>query len=298
LMTIGLGLLIAAPATAAEVKVFACEPEWAALAEEIGGEKLEAYSAITALQNPHQVRAKPSLIAKMRNADLVICSGASLEVGWLPILLQKAANAKMQQGEIGYLMASEYVDILDKPQSVDRSMGDVHPEGNPHVHLNPYNMLKVAKELESRLEQIDVANADYYAARLKDFSAKWSVAIQKWESAAANLKGEKVIVHHKDLTYLLDWLGLQQVISLEEKPGISPSSGHLEKVLQTAKSNDVVAILRTPFSPADASQWLAEKAQIPALVLPYTVGGNDKAVGLFSLFDETIRMLEDARNSK
>ncbi|PIR34231.1 MAG: zinc ABC transporter substrate-binding protein [Alphaproteobacteria bacterium CG11_big_fil_rev_8_21_14_0_20_44_7] len=294
LITIGVGLLIAAPANA-ELKVFACEPEWKALAEEIGGEKVEAYSATHAMQDPHHIRAKPSLIAKMRNADLLICSGASLEIGWLPILLQKAGNAKMQQGEVGYLMASEYVDILEKPETIDRSMGDVHPEGNPHIHLNPHNILKVANELTDRLISIDEENRDYYIIQKSSFDYKWELAIRRWEKKAANLKGENVITHHKNWVYLSDWLGLNLIETLEEKSGVPPSSSHLEKVLQTARNNEILAILRTPYSPSDASEWLAEKTQIPALVLPFTVGGNEQANDLFSLFDETIRMLKEQK---
>lgn len=289
----GLGLLNATPALA-EIKVFACEPEWKSLAGEIGGDKVEAYSATTASQDPHHIRAKPSLIAKMRNADMVICSGASLEVGWLPILIQKAGNAKMQPGEAGYLMASEYSDILEKPVNIDRSMGDIHPEGNPHVHLNPHNILKVANEIKNRLSQLDENNAGYYKLRLDEFTAKWSSAINKWEQEAASLKGREVIVHHKNLTYLLSWLGLKEVATLEEKPGIPPSSGHLENVLQIARKHKVLAILRTPFAPPDAADWVNGKTKIPTLVLPYTVGSDEKVPDLFTLYDETIRMLKNA----
>jgi zinc/manganese transport system substrate-binding protein len=294
MIVIGFGLLIATPANA-QINVFACGPEWKALAEEIGGDKLKAYSATTANQDAHHIRAKPSLIAKMRNTDLVICSGAGLEIGWLPVLLQKAGNAKTQTGGVGNLEASQYVNILDIPTSVDRSMGDVHPEGNPHIHLNPYNILKVADELTLRLKKLDAENADYYQSRFADFSGKWNVAIKKWELQAASLKGKKVIVHHKDLNYLLDWLDLQEAASLEEKPGIPPSSSYLEKVLQTARSNQIMAILRIPSAPDDDSKWLSKKTNIPALVVPYTVGGNVAAVDLFSLFDETIRVLNDAK---
>lgn len=295
IITIGLGLLIAAPAKAeAEVKIFACEPEWKALAQEIGGGKIDAYSATHAKQDPHHIRAKPSLIAKMRNADLVICSGAGLEVGWLPILLQKAGNAKMQQGEIGHLMAADYVDILEKPIAVDRSMGDIHPEGNPHVHLNPHNILRVANELSTRLVQIDPTNADYYQSQLADFSKKWKLAIVKWEKQAQDLKGANVITHHKSWVYFTDWLGLNLIETLEEKPGVPPSASHLEEILTTARGNEVLAIIRTPYSPDDASEWLNKKTNIPALILPYTVGGNEQAGDLFGLFDEIIRMLKNA----
>lgn len=293
IITIGLGLLIAAPAEA-KVKVFACEPEWKALAEEVGGERVEAYSATHAKQDPHHIRAKPSLIAKMRNADLVICSGAGLEVGWLPILLQKAGKAKMQQGEVGYLMAAEHVNVLEKPVVLDRSMGDIHPEGNPHVHLNPNNILKVAKELSIRLAQIDSANAAFYQLSLTDFSGRWKAAITRWEEQAKGLKGANIITHHRSWVYFANWLGLNLIETLEEKSGVTPSASHLGEVLKTARGNEILAIIRTPFSPEDPSEWLNEKTDIPTLVLPYTIDGNKKSNDLFGLFDEMIRMIKDA----
>lgn len=294
IITISAGLLMAAPAQA-KTKIFACEPEWAALAQEVGGDKVEAYSATHAKQDPHHIRAKPSLIAKMRNADLVVCSGAGLEVGWLPILLQKAGNAKMQPGGDGYLMASEYVNVLEKPVVLDRSLGDIHPEGNPHVHLNPYNLLKVGKELSNRLMRLDAKNADYYAKKYADFSKELSQKIAKWESEAAGLAGKDLIVYHKNFSYLLDWLKIKEAINLEEKSGVPPTSRHLEKVLQTAKSNDILAIVRAPYSPDDASNWLAEKTDIPNLVLPFTIGGSENSNSLEGLFEDTIRMLKDAK---
>ena len=153
-------LLMAAPISAvAKVRVFACEPEWASLAEAIGGEYVETYAATHARQDPHHIRARPSLIAKMRQADLVLCSGASLEAGWLPSLLQKAGNARVQPGGEFHLLAAETVPVLEIPETVDRSMGDIHPEGNPHVHLNPHNIPIVAEALTQRLQALDPANA-------------------------------------------------------------------------------------------------------------------------------------------
>lgn len=285
-------LLIAAPLTAkAEVNIFACEPEWAALAKEIGGEKVTTFTATHAKQDPHHIRARPSLIAKARHAELIFCSGAGLEVGWLPILLQKS-GANVQLGSVGYLMASEYVPILEKLVAVDRSMGHVHPEGNPHVHLNPNNILLVAKELTQRLVSIDPANSGFYHRNLKDFTLRWQQAVTRWEKELSSLKGTAVVVHHKAFSYLLDWVDMEQVASLEPKPGIPPTTSHLESLLQQLKAKRADLIIRTPYEPDHASKWLSEKTGIPAVVLPYTIGGDVESGNLFSLFDRSVRLLK------
>ncbi|MGY8975228.1 MAG: metal ABC transporter solute-binding protein, Zn/Mn family [Alphaproteobacteria bacterium] len=173
-------LLSASSYASDQINIFACEPEWKSLAEEIGGDKVKAITATHAKQDPHHIRARPSLIAKIRRADLIFCSGAGLEVGWMPILLQKA-NSKVQPGKLGYLVASNYTPVIDIPEKVDRSHGDVHPEGNPHVHLNPNNILLVAKELNKRLAVIDSINKNYYQENYNNFINKWNKSILLWE---------------------------------------------------------------------------------------------------------------------
>ena len=292
------GLLCAAPFTAqAKVNIFACEPEWAALAEEIGGNKVEAFAATHAQQDPHHIRARPSLIAKARQADLIFCSGAGLEVGWLPILVQKASST-VQPGKMGYLMAAQHVPVLEKPVTVDRSMGDVHPEGNPHIHLNPHNVMRVAKELAKRLESIDAVNASFYNTNLQTFTSRWGEAMTRWNNEASALRGKSVVVHHKAFAYLLDWLNIKTAASLEPKPGIPPTSSHLEGLLLQLKAKPAEMIIRTPYEPDDASEWLSEKTKTPDLVLPYTIGGDAKSDTLFALFDRSIQLLKGAGDDK
>ena len=276
-----------------KLKVFACEPEWAALAQEIGGDRVEAFSATSALQNPHYIRARPSLISKARKADLLLCSGASLEVGWLPILLKKASS-DLQPGSIGYLMASHLVTMLEVPVVVDRSMGDIHPEGNPHVHLNPYNLMTVGETLADRLSGIDPENASFYKDNYRDFSSRFRAAISRWESEAAALKGKPVVVHHQSFVYLIDWLGMKRVGTLEPKPGIPPTTSHLKNLLRKLRNSPADVIIRTPYDPDDASEWLSEKTGTRAIVLPYTVGGDEQSGDLFALFDRTIALLKEA----
>ena len=279
------------------VNIFACEPEWEALAKEIGGEKVKTFSATHAKQNPHYIRARPSLINKALKADIIFCSGASLEVGWLPLLLQKAKGS-VQPGTEGYLMASEYVKVLEKTTTADRSMGDVHPEGNPHVHLNPHNISLIAKELTKRLELIDATNQSFYRSRFDNFTLRWEEAIKRWEKNSSNLKGTQVVIHHKTFSYLIDWLGLTEVGSLEVKPGIPPTASHLEGLLQQFKTKSPDVIIRTPFDPGDGSIWLSEKINTPSIIMPYTINGNDNSADLFALFENSINLLKGALNDQ
>ncbi len=291
-----LGLLYAAPSSAfSQVNIFACTPEWAALSKEIGGDLVDVYVATKAHQDVHHMRAKPSLLAAMRKADLVFCSGASLEGGWLPILLQKAGGPDVQQQTVGWLMASDFVQKLEVMEHADRSMGHVHPEGNPHVHLNPRNILDVADILTERLFLIDQENGQAYETNLSAFNKKWNAAIIEWENAGRSLKGQNVVVYHKSWAYLTDWLGMNIIASLEPKPGLPPTTAHLERLLQSLKGENVRAILVAPFENEDAAEWLSERTQIPVLRLPYTIGGNDNADTLKDLFDETLSMLNRAQ---
>src|SRR5437879_7552272 len=205
-----LSLTIFAVPSIGALNILACEQEWAALAEELAGDKASVYSATTALQDVHKVEARPSLIARIRSADLLICSGSELEVGWLPLLLTQSGNAKIQPGSAGYLEASQVVPKLEIPKVVDRALGDVHPSGNPHVHLDPRNIAKVADVLTERLVQLDPANAEAYKARASVFLERWRAALSRWEREAARLKGVPVVVYHKDMSYFINWAGMRE----------------------------------------------------------------------------------------
>ena len=282
------GLFIAAAPAQAAVNIFACEPEWGALATEIGGDAVSVYVASTGRQDPHQIQARPSLIARARNADLVFCTGAELEVGWMPVVLRQAANGKIQTGSPGYLEAASVVVMKDVPLHLDRAEGDVHAAGNPHIQTDPRNFLPVADILAVRLSEIDPANGALYKSRHDAFVARWRAAIQRWETEAAPLKGIPIAVQHKSWIYLLDWLGLKDVVALEPKPGVPPSSGYLAEVLAAVKAKPVKMTIRAAYEDDRPSQWLEQNAGVPMVELPFTVGGSDKAGDLFSLFDETV----------
>lgn len=288
----GLGLLATSIAQAG-IQVFACEPEWAALAQEIGGDRIEATSATNALQDPHYIQARPSLIAGVRKADLLVCSGSGLEDGWLPLLLRKGNNPKILPGKPGYLMASEFVSRLEIPQVLDRAQGDLHAQGNPHIQTDPRNLGIVARVIAQRLQQIDPGNAQAYTQDLAAFEARWNKAVSDWQDRAAPLRGERVVVHHKSWAYLNNWLGLVEEATLESKPGVPPSAAHLNGLLAQLKAEPAALILRTPYQDPQPSEWLTTHTGIPNVALPFTVGGTPGAGDLYSLFDQTISLLLD-----
>jgi zinc/manganese transport system substrate-binding protein len=282
--------LVAAPAHAA-LRVMACEPEWAALVHELGGPLVDVTSATTAQQDPHQVQARPSLIARTRNADLLVCTGAELEVGWLPVLLQQSGNEKVQAGQPGNFAAADYVHKLEIPTSLDRAQGDVHAAGNPHIQTDPRNIGLVARALTQRLQQVDAAHAADYAQRGAAFQQKWQQAVARWTAQAAPLKGVSVVSYHKGYVYLYDWLGIHEIAVLEPKPGIEPSAAHLQEVLAKLKTTPARMVIYSAYQDPRAAEWLSHNAGIAAVKIAFTVGGTDGAKDLFGLFDDTVARL-------
>jgi zinc/manganese transport system substrate-binding protein len=290
LLLVSVLTLIAQPAVA-DLLVLACEPEWGSLTQELGGDNVEIYSATTAFQDPHRIEARPSLIAQTRLANLLVCSGAELEIGCLPLLLRQSSNGNIQPGGPGYVEASSLVQRLEIPSRVDRSMGDVHPGGNPHVHLDPRRVLKIAAVLSARMQQLDPDEARTYQARFKGFKRRLTKAIARWEAQAKPLKGVPVVVHHKNFTYLFDWLGIKAVGVLEPKPGIPPTATHLAQLVSQLQTQPAKMVIRAAYESDQASQFLSERLGIPAVMLPYTIGGTPAADDLFGLFDDTIDRL-------
>jgi len=288
---IALFTIVFSTATSAAVNVFACEPEWAALAQELGGDKVSTVSATTAFQDPHHIEARPSLIARMRGADLVVCSGSELEVGWLPLLLQQSGNGKVQPGSPGYIEASQYVVRLEVPRVLDRSMGDVHPGGNPHIQTDPRNIAKVATVMAERLAQLDGANAATYRSRAESFDKRWKEAMARWEQQAARLKGVPIVEHHKSFTYLINWTGMRETGDLEPKPGIPPTTSHLAELVQQMKQAPAKMIVYSSYDDPKAAQFLSQRTGVPPVMLPFTVGGSDRAKDLFGYFDDVMARL-------
>jgi len=276
----------------ADLRVFACEPEWAALAQEIGGDAVSVTSATHAMQDPHFIEARPSLIAQVRKADLVVCTGAQLEIGWLPALLNKANTPAVLPGKNGFLEASAFVRRLDIPQSVDRSQGDVHPQGNPHVQMNPNNIRLVASALGERMAALDAEQAVRYTQGLNDFLQRWDKAIVGWDERAGPLRGKKVVAYHKSWAYLENWLGLEELATLEPVPGIPPTAAHLAGLLSMlGEDGGADFIIYAPYQSAKPGKWLSERTGIPLLMLPMTVGGSKQTESLFDLFNVILDQL-------
>lgn len=275
----------------ANLEIFTCEPEWASLAIELGGDKVNVFSATTGKQDPHHIEARPSLIAKIRRADLIVCTGAELETGWLPVLLSKSGNEKIQPGKPGHFMATDYVELLEKPVTIDRSQGDVHSGGNPHIQTSPHNIALVAKALNQKMVELDNTNEAIYNAAYTSFIQRWNTAILRWEKQAEPIKHKSFAVDHKSWIYLANWLNVDMSVTLEPKPGIPPTSEYLAELVKTVNQKNINKILYSAYASPRAAQWLAEKSGTRAIELPFTVGGNNRVHNLFDLFDETINAL-------
>jgi zinc/manganese transport system substrate-binding protein len=286
-------LTLLAPLSAKALNAFVCEPEWGSLLTELTDGQVQITMATTAFQDPHRLQAKPSLIAAVRSADILVCTGADLEIGWLPLLLRRGGNPQVQTGEPGHFLAADYVRRLEIPRSVDRAQGDVHPQGNPHIHLDPRNIKRVADALAKRLAAIDPAGSAGYQQALENFQTRWSEATLAWEKRAADLRGMRLASHHRSFSYLAAWLKLDIVATLESKPGVPPSGAQLATLLERLAPNPPLGVIRTPYENEKPSRWLSQRLQIPEIMLPYTIGGTDAARDLFTLFDETLRLLEE-----
>jgi zinc/manganese transport system substrate-binding protein len=282
--------LCAAPAFAA-LDVFATVPEWGALASEIGGDRVRVFTATHALQDPHHIEARPSLLARARSAQLLIATGADLEIGWLPVLLRESGNRQIQPGQPGYLEAAAWVTLREVPAVVDRSMGDIHPAGDPHFHLDPRNIPPVARALAERLAQIDPSGAPIYRDNLARFLERWQAALTRWTAEGARLQGLPFLQAHRAFGYLAHWLGLVSRGELEPKPGIEPGGGHLREIVARQRNAPAAVVLCAAYQDDTASRWVAERAGIPLVTLPYTVGGAPEAKDLFGLFELTLARL-------
>lgn len=289
-------LLMTSHQALAQVNVLACEAEWAALAVTIGGKQVSVHSATTALQDPHHVQARPSLIAKTRRADLLICSGAELEIGWLPVLLRKSGNRNIQPGSSGYFMATEYVELLDQREKVDRSEGDVHALGNPHIHTHPQHMLTVAKALSETLGIIDPQHKEHYQRRYQLFSRQLSDSLKQWQTEIERLYGKKIVVHHDSWLYLAQWLKLEKVATLEPMPGVPPSSGHLSGLVSLLKTDPADMIIYASYQDDRASRWLAKKSGLPKVALPYSVNSWKKDNAIINWYRQMLNIMLAAQS--
>jgi len=231
------------------------------------------------------------LIARLRSADLVVCTGAELEIGWMPVLLRQAANGRIQPGSPGYFEAAQQVRLLDVPARLDRAEGDIHAAGNPHIQTDPRNIATVAAALAPRMAQLDAVNAAIYTSRAQSFAGRWNAAMQRWTQQAAPIRGTTIGTYHKSWTYLEDWLGLREAGTIEPKPGIPPSSQYLAQLVAEWPAKSVRAVIYAAYEDPRGAEFIAQRINAPAIGLPFTVGGTDQARDLVGLFDDTIARL-------
>jgi len=261
------------------------------IVQRIGKDHVEVVVLARGDYNPHIIIPKPSYIAKMRRADLLIINGGQLEIGWLPQIIKQANNGAVQPGERGFLDLSMHVHLIDVPTSVSRELGDVHPEGNPHFFMDPDNIPIVAKAVTERLSELDPDNQAFYEANNKELYAFWQQNMKVWEEKLKPFKGEKVIEYHKIFDYFLDRFGFTIVGTIEPLPGIPPTTKHIADIEKLIEREQVKYILQDVYNPQDASSYLAKKLNVKLIILPHDVGAVKEADNVFSVFDEIIRRI-------
>jgi zinc/manganese transport system substrate-binding protein len=281
-------ICIATPAFA-KVKVVATLQWIGSIANEIGMEKVEITTLVKPNQDPHMIEAKPSMVLAVRKADLLMYNGLDLEIGYLPVLIESSRNPKVQPGQPGNFDCSRFVTVIEKPVSGDRSMGDVHPLGNPHYHFAAGNITKVAEGMAEVLSRLDPANAEFYKANLAAFRERVRRKSEQWREMA--LKGKRFIAYHKYFEYLAAEYGFRIEGYVEPKPGIPPSAGYIERLIETIRQTRPDGILTTPYYGSREEEFLSRKTGIKVRVISHDVGATAGAKDWFSFMDQVLASL-------
>jgi ABC-type Zn uptake system ZnuABC Zn-binding protein ZnuA len=290
-VTAGLLLAAANPAAAA-LKVVATTEDLAALAIEVGGDRVTVDALARGYQDPHFVEPKPSFILKLHGADLLVLVGRELEIGWLPPLVQQSRNANIQPGGRGYLDASLTATILEIPTGqITRAMGDVHPQGNPHYWLDPGNGRRIAKALQAKLTELSAADGPYFAQRFADFDRRLTEAEKRWDAAMAPYRGRKVVTYHRSWPNFTERFGLDVIGYVEPKPGIPPSPAHTLDLVQEMKRQGIKVIIVEPYFDLKTPNAVARDTGATVLVLAPSVGGVKEATDYIKVFDYNVRLL-------
>lgn len=288
---IALGLSWGIPSPA-KLQVVTTLPSFADIAQRVGGDEVKAVSLTKGTQDPHFVDAKPDLILYLNKADLLIRAGLGLEDGWLPPLLTGSRNGRIQIGSEGHLDVSTLVSLKEVPKGpLDRSMGDVHPGGNPHFMLDPANGAVVARAVAERLGKLEPQKASEFVKRAEAFAAELSKKIHAWHGALKALRGVPVVTYHKSWVYFSEWAGLVEAGYVEPKPGIPPSPDHIVKLVSLMKQKKVKLMLIEPYYPKGSAEEVARETGAKLLVVPTEVLGTPEAKDYVSLFDEIVKLL-------
>jgi zinc/manganese transport system substrate-binding protein len=287
-------LVFGVSAAEAKLNVFACVPEWAALTTVIGGDRVDVTLATTAAEDPEKAAPTPGMISNMQAADLMVCTGLDLEAAWLPAVLERANNPKVADGQPGQFYASQFVQLQkDDIGAFHTTHTHFHHDGNGHIEGDPHNLVKVAAQLAKRLIQIDPDGKDYYTERVKKFIGDMNAHIVEYEKKAAPLRGTNIACQHEHSLYLLRWLGMHTVATIESEPGVEPGPEHLTKLIQTIPDKQIKFILYGTYEDPKSSKYVGDKAGVPLVKVPVTVGGTEGATDLFTLYDDTINRLLD-----
>jgi ABC-type Zn uptake system ZnuABC Zn-binding protein ZnuA len=287
--------LLSAAAAHAKLNVVATLPDFGSIAEEIGEDNIKVTVIARGTEDPHFVDARPSFIRVLNQADVLLESGAELELGWLPPLVNNARNAKILPGGKGHLLMSRGISLLEVPTGpIDRSMGDVHPAGNPHYWLDPANGKIMAATLAEAFSRLDPANADTYQGNLRRFNERLDKRLAEWTRSMAPLRGKKVVTYHKSFDYLLKRFGLELSGTIEPRPGIEPSPTHINALVGRMKEESAALLMIEPYRPRRTPEYVAKSTGVPLLLLPEKVGGHEKAKDYLSLFDYNVSQITSA----
>jgi len=290
IFTIIIGILLLANPACAKLNIVATLPWIGSLAGDLGEDRVKVTTLVKPNQDPHYVEAKPSMILEVRKADLLLFNGLDLEIGYLPVLVESSRNPKIQPGNPGFLDCSQFIEVLERPERVDRSMGDVHPQGNPHYQLSPRNIFRVAEGIAARLSALDPAGETFYRGQLASFKNRFAARQKEWERIS--LSGKKFLPYHKFFEYLAADFGFALVGYIEPKPGIPPSAAHLEKLIGIIKKDRPEAMLVTSYYGTKEVSFLSQKTGVKYLVVPHDVGAIREAKDWFSLMDQIIDLLK------
>jgi ABC-type Zn uptake system ZnuABC Zn-binding protein ZnuA len=295
---LAVALICPAVAWAKKLNVVTATTDLAALAQEVGGDRINVEAMAKGYQDPHFVEAKPSFLLKLRQADLIVVVGLQLEIGWLPPLITQSGNSRIQVGANGYLDASQFAEILEIPQgSITRAMGDVHPLGNPHYWLDPDNGRRVAKGIAGKLGEMDPDDAAYFQQRFQDFDRRLNEADKKWLADMKPFRGRKVITYHNSAPNLAKHFGLNVVGFVEPRPGIPPTPSHTIDVINMMKRDNVKAIMVEPYFDRKTPDSIARETGGTVVEYLPSVGGVKEVTTYFQLFDYDIALLTKAFQS-
>ncbi len=267
-------ILLVAVASFASVNVVSTYSTMGAVAKAIGGDKVSVKVLGSSKYDPHFIVPKPSLLTKLRRADLLIMNGAGLELGWLPPLLRNANNPKIQNGAKGLLDMSHYVTLVDVPKSVSRAFGDIHAQGNPHYSTDPYKVIDMAKAIASKLKEIDPENANFYQQNLTNFLSDWKSYLNQLDNKMQSCRDKKVVQYHELFNYFLYRYNFKIYGTIEPLPGIAPSSKHTLKLINIMKENGVKKILQDVYHEKNTAKFIADKTGAKVEIIPHDLGAD------------------------